>query len=233
MGRYVRRLIKPVLAVLALISASQAWGTAISLTGQLAPLDPNDVLFIVFSVSGATTVDMQSYGFGGSADAPGATNAAGTVIPSGGFDTYFSLFAGTGPSATFLSSNDDGSCPPGDATEACSDSSLDVPLGAGNYTLAVSAFDNFSFAENQPPGTLGDGFIGLGSYFSVSTLTDRTSNYAVDIVGEGVTFIESHRLSDQTPTVPEPNVAELLLISMGALIVSRYRKGASTTAGPA
>jgi hypothetical protein len=101
------------------------------------------------------------------------------VIGAGGFDPYVSLFSGSGAGATFLASNDDGSCPPGTLGDGlCGDSTLVTGvLPAGTYTLAVSAFLNMSFAENLGSGTLGDGFIGLGSYGTRSYL------YAVDIAG--------------------------------------------------
>jgi len=162
--------------------AAACYGDTISLTGSLDPNDANDVLLHVFSLGATSTLTIQSYGYGG------GTNAAGTVIPAGGFDTYVSLFRGTGASATFLASNDDGSCPPGNASPACHDSTLVMQLsGVGTYTLALSVFDNFSFAENFGSGTLGDGFIGLGDYFDTSSGTVRTSNYAVDISASGLT----------------------------------------------
>jgi hypothetical protein len=170
------------LAFAGALLAAVSYGDSVSLTGSLDPNDPNDVLLRVFSLSATSTLTIQSYGYGGTSAAPGGRNAAGTVIPAGGFDSYLSLFGGTGPAATFLASNDDGLCPPGHASPACHDSTLVMPsLGAGTYTLALSVFDNFSFAENFGSGTLGDGFIGLGDYFDASSGTVRTSNYAVDI----------------------------------------------------
>jgi len=35
-------------------------------------------------------------------------------------------------------------------------------LAAGTYEIAISAFENMSFAENLGSGTLADGFTGLG-----------------------------------------------------------------------
>lgn len=163
------------------------WGTlasaaSSSLVGQLDPNNPQDVLLHPFTLTAPGTVTIQSWGYGGSAGAPGGVNAAGAAIAGGGFDPYVSLFAGSGPSATFLASNDDGNCPPGAVADAlCGDSTLvTAVLPAGSYTLAVSAFLNMSFAENLGAGNLGDGFIGLGSYGT------RTSDYAVDISGATV-----------------------------------------------
>lgn len=77
----------------------------------------------------------------------------------GGVDPYFTLFSGTGGTATFLGSN---------FTEAFStggDFDLSFFLGAGDYTLAIGAFANMSFAENFGSGTLADGFTQLGGPF--------------------------------------------------------------------
>lgn len=195
-----------------------------SLTGALDPSDPNDVLRVPFTFAGGAFL-AQSYGFGGSGAAPGGTNAAGSVIAAGGFDPYFSLFEGTGASATFLASNDDGPCPPANGTVACRDSQLDLTgLAAGSYTLAVSVFDNFSFAENQGSGTLGDGFIGLGNYFDEDLLAFTTSAYAVDLSANGLVI---------TPTtpVPEPATWALLLaaLGVGGLVVGRRHGGPART----
>ena len=94
-------------SVLLLVAACALHAGTVSLTGSLDPNDPNDVFLYQFAIPSVSDLAFQSYGFGG------GTNAGGIVIPSGGFDAYLSVFAGTGPSATFLASNDDGTCPPG------------------------------------------------------------------------------------------------------------------------
>jgi len=195
--------------------------------GSLDPADANDALLIAFSLASDASVEMQSYGFGGSGSAPGGTNAAGDVIATGGFDTYFSLFGGVGNTATFLTSNDDGSCPPGDDTVACRDSRLSLNLTAGSYILAVSVFDNFSFAENLGGGTLGDGFIGLGSYFNLDIFAETTPDFAVDITADGLTLVEAHRLSDLAPptNVPEPGVLVLMAAAAIAGGLSQCQRG--------
>jgi hypothetical protein len=205
-------------ALLGMFLASSCYGDSVSLTGSLDPNDANDVLLFAFMLGGPSELTIQTYGYGGSGNAPGSTNAAGTVIPGGGFDPYVSLFVGSGPGATFLASNDDGSCPPGTGVSFfCPDSTLiQNSLPAGTYTLALSVFDNFSFAENLGTGTLGDGFIGLGDYFDQITGTLRTANYAVDILA-GTTL---------TPVAtPEPSgVALLGAVSIGALLLRRHRR---------
>jgi hypothetical protein len=162
---------------LLLAFSANTWGYALSLTGHLDPNNPQDVFLYTFTLTESTPVSIQTWGYGGTATAPGGTNAQRAVVPPGGFDPYVSVFSGSGPGATFLASNDDGKCPPGATlTGHCQDATLTlVALPAGTYTLALSAFANMSFAENYGSGTLGDGFIGLGSFDT------RTANFAVDI----------------------------------------------------
>jgi len=176
--RELRNVLRAMLVAASLAAASAPLAQT-SLVGALDPNNAQDVLLHVFTLSAPGSVSIQSWGYGGSSGAPGGTNAAGAVIGAGGFDPYVSLFSGSGAGATFLASNDDGSCPPGTLGDGlCGDSTLVTGvLPAGTYTLAVSAFLNMSFAENLGSGTLGDGFIGLGSYGTRSYL------YAVDIAG--------------------------------------------------
>jgi hypothetical protein len=198
-----------VLGLALLVGAIPGSANVISLTGSLNPSDSSDFFLFQFTASNHVTVLVQSYGFGG------GTNAASQVIPSGGFDTYLSLFSGIGPSATFLSSNDDGLCPPATADSGfCFDSRLvALSLPAGNYTLALTVSGNSSFAENQPSlYTLGDGFIGLQQpdYYDPSTDTFRTSNWALDIqTAEG----------SITPISDTPEPAGYVLASAGMIFI--------------
>jgi hypothetical protein len=162
-------------------AASISWQGALALSAGAA----NDTAKYKFSVSAASTVTIQSYGYGGSSGTRAGTNLAGIVIPAGGFDPYISVFVGTGPSATFLVSNDDSACiPPSVDGSLCPDSGLTLTLGPGTYTLVVEAFDNMSLAENLGNGTLGNGFTGLGNYDP-----SRTGNFAIDISGSFIDTI--------------------------------------------
>ena len=177
------RFLRPSTALAFIAAACASWScsAAISLTGTLDPANPQDVYLYTFTLAAPATLTIQSWGYGGTAAAPGGTNLAGAVIPPGGFDPYVSVFTGIGPTATFLVSNDDGACPPGSpAGGQCYDSALNVSLAAGSYTVAMTTFLNMSFAENYGSGTLGDGFIALGSFGNFG------NTYAFDIAGGGV-----------------------------------------------
>ncbi len=113
-----------------------------------------------FTVSTASSMEAVTFGYGG------GVNGAGTTIAQGGFEPYLSLFDSAG---NFLASAFFGTtCPPGANTNTdsgqCFDVSLDGGiLAAGSYQIAISAFENMSFAENSGAGTLADGFTGLGN----------------------------------------------------------------------
>ena len=173
--------VRNALAFVALASASWSCLADISLVGALDPTNPQDVYVYSFTLTTPATISIQSWGYGGTAAAPGGTNLKGAVIPPGGFDPYVSVFSGIGPAATFLASNDDGACPPGSpAVGQCYDSALQLNLPPGSYTVAMTSFLNMSFAENYGSGTLGDGFIALG------TFGDFSNAFAFDVAGGGV-----------------------------------------------
>ncbi len=208
------------LALTFLVTATCAPGQ--SLTGNIDPNNPNDVLLIAFTLSAPSGFNFQSFGYGGSGNAPGGKNAAGTMIAPGGFDPYVSLFSGVGPTATFVASNDDGACPPGTASGVfCPDSTLHIAsLPAGSYILAVSVFDNFSFAENLGTGTLSDLFIGLGNYYDPISNTVRTSAYAIDLAATGLQIGSVSTLDVVSPPVISKAFAPVKVTPGGTSAVS-------------
>ena len=126
--------------------------------------------------------------------ASGLVSIVSTGFAAGGVDPYFTLFRGTGATATVVDSN---------YTQAFStggDFSFSAVLAAGAYRIALGAFANLSFAENLGSGVLGDGFIGLG---------------VPDALGDS-----RYRLVVSAP-VPEPAAAWLLLAGMAALLLRR------------
>ncbi|HMH13358.1 MAG TPA: DVUA0089 family protein [Edaphobacter sp.] len=210
-----------VLSLFLLIPALASADT-LSFTGNLDPNNPNDVFLTSFNLVTTSDVHIQTWSYGGTSAAPGGTNAASMVIPAGGFDTYISLFQGSGPSATFLTSDDDGGCgPAAPGPTFCEDSRLDLTsLAAGDYTLALTLPFNYSFAENLGSGTLGDGFIGLqGDYYDSGSDEVRTSAYAVDI-----TRTPSGSSTPPTTVTPEPSSFVLLATGLAASLTSLRRR---------
>jgi hypothetical protein len=68
----------------------------IACTGTLST--PEDIFTETFTLATSAAITVQSYGFGG------GTNADGTMIAPGGFDSMVGLFSGTATAATILES---------------------------------------------------------------------------------------------------------------------------------
>jgi hypothetical protein len=117
---------------------------------------------------------------------------------AGGVDPYFSLFQGSGPTATFLGSNYD------QAFSTGGDFNLSYALAAGNYVVALGTSANMSFAENYGSGTFGDGFNSLGTPYSLG-------NYYYELA-----------VTTPDQAVPEPST--LLLIGAGLASLAAFRK---------
>jgi hypothetical protein len=152
-------------AVAGTISSCASVAQAISCTGTLDT--PEDVFLETFTLTGTESLEIQTYGFGG------GTNAAGTVIPSGGFDSMISLFSGPATDANVLTDNfgnpissaDTSSlfspgCPPaglvtvGSVAGNCGDNQIDIAsIGPGTYTLALTDANFVPLAVN--PGVAG------------------------------------------------------------------------------
>ncbi len=153
-----------------------------------------------FTVSSPSAVYAVTFGWGG------GTSGTGAVVPSGGLEPYLSLFDSGGH---FLASTYYGTyCPPGANSIGghCYDVQLDGgTLGPGSYQIALTAFENASYAE-YPGGVLADGFTGLGNLW-----TGENLNYAFDVV-----------LESETPeTVPEPGTALPFAAFATALLLAR------------
>jgi hypothetical protein len=157
------------------VSTCATLAEAISCTGTLDT--PEDVFLETFTLAGSSSITVQTYGFGG------GTNAAGTVIPAGGFDSLVALFSGLQTAATVLTdgvgnpiASADNSllysqgCPPagevtvGTVPGVCGDNTLTASLSAGTYTLLLTDANFIPLAVNPS--------IVLGPY----DLTDTTSN---------------------------------------------------------
>ena len=165
------------------LTTQPAWADSFSYTGILAT--PTDVFSQSFSLSGASIVTIQTYGFGG------GTNAAGTVIAPGGFDPLIALFSGIATSATILTDSGGNpivsadnlslftpGCPPaglvtvGTVAGVCGDDTLTASLAAGTYTLLLTDANFVPIPVN--PGSS-----------SAFDLTDNTSDNYGSSTGNG------------------------------------------------
>jgi len=192
--------IRQSLAVLALAAAAATASAATStLSGNLG--DPgngalvgSDLGLPDFTDANAIADNVALYTF--TVYATGTVTITSTGFAGGGVDPYFTLFTGSGPTATFLDSNN------AQATTTGGDFTWTGSLGAGTYEIALGSFENLSFAENLGSGTLGDGFIFLGDPNSLGS-----GAYALAV----------------TASVPEPTTAWLLGVGMAALAVRGLR----------
>jgi hypothetical protein len=218
---------------LAIVSASLAattlWAGTVSEMGTFST--PEDTFLITLTLPTGGNVTLQTYGFGG------GTNAAGALIPSGGFDPFVGLFAGTGPTALFLNGDSDvlsnytPGCPPagtvtvGSVAGQCGD--VDLPftgLSAGTYTVLLTDGANVPNAVFETSGVLGDGFTDLsgGVFQTCADLNDCNSdngNWALDITAP----------NGSTTATPEPRVMGMTGIAFVLIILARLLKALITT----
>jgi hypothetical protein len=200
----------------------------ISCTGSLDT--PEDSFLKSFTVpeGGSLAVTIQTVGFGG------GTNATGTVISPGGFDSLVALFSS--PLETILTASGNpiasvpgstqffSGCPPAGTvsiggTATCGDNKLTTILAPGTYTLLLSDADYVPFAVSPGPpisSFLSDGFgdLSAGVFQTCTnsgTCISDDGNFAVDISGIPA-------------TVPEPSALVLLTCSLGAIVYVYKRR---------
>ena len=199
------------LAILvAAFAALPAHAASFSFTGSFNADD--DVQLFSFTLGSSSTVTLTTLSYAG------GLSSAGPLIAPGGFDGILSLFDATG---ALLSQNDD-TAPPDVGVDPVTgqsyDAFLQLLLGPGDYTVALTQFDNFVLA-----GNLANGFTYTGSptftsifgcsngAFCDSTVANRTSAWAVDIR-------QVDQASAATSAVPEP--ASVVLLGIGLVLAA-------------
>ncbi len=200
----------------ALLAAGCAFADTVSYTGTLN--SPEDTWETDATLSSAGTLTLQTWGFGG------GTNAAGTVIPSGGFDPFVGVFNSAG---NMIQGTSDGlsnytsfsGCPPaglvtiGSVPDNCGDITMSLALAAGTYTILLSDAEYIPNAIFDSPsyGNLSEGFTDFtgGAFQTCADLNDcnnDTANWALDV-------------TTPTSVTPTPEPGSLAVCGLGLMAI--------------
>lgn len=213
--------------VISCVSGASCTTTAAGISGTGTFAIPEDVFLESFTLAASTTVTVQTYGFGG------GTNAAGSVIPPGGFDSLVALFSGPPTSASILMSGGNSiasapgttqffpGCPPaGNVTIGtelvCADNTLTATLAAGSYTLLLSDAGYQPIAFNPGDSSPQD-LTSANSYTDLTAGVFQTCNDQGDCITPNGNFAVDLLFAAAGP-VPEPGSLLLLGSGLAALI---------------
>jgi hypothetical protein len=195
---------------------------------------------------------VQTYGFGG------ATNAAGTAISPGGFDSLVALFSGARTAATILerggnplASADNLSlyssgCPPagaiavGSVSGVCGDNRLSARLSAGTYTLLLTDANFIALAVNPNvflgPYDLTDttsnrygSSTGTGAYADLTGGAFQTCVTLTDCNTDSGNFAVDILAASGPPPLPVPEPGTLALVGSGLALLAGRRRWARET----
>ena len=170
--------------------------------------DRDDIALFTFTLDTDSSVTLRTYSYAGGQD------AAGDIIPAGGFDPALAIFDEDAPQ--FLITMDDAMhCDDLNAdpvTGLCLDSELaDISLPAGTYLVSLTQSDHLpvgpTFADGFSPGTV----FGPGEFVDFTGAV-RTGNWELDILGVS-----------SAAEVPEPGTAALVAAVLVVLFRTRRR----------
>ncbi len=214
-SRFAAKAASLSLAVLCAVGvASSAQAAPVSHTGAFT--NDNDlVIFAPLNITSVTGGSISARTFSHS----GGTNAAGDISASGGFAPVLALFDSTG-FEVFRNIGSFNSPTPGCGV-FCWDAFLSITVNApGSFTLVLSQDDNLP--DNFDP-VIQNRYTQAGnaSYFGGFNSPyegQRTANWALDI------DVINNPLAPAA--VPEPAGVALVAAAMGALVLTRRRRGA-------
>lgn len=200
--------------VLLVSTVSLASAASFSFSGAFGA--DNSVQLFGVTLQTDSTVVFRTYSYAG-----GITQS-GTVVPRGGFDPFLSVFDSAGH---LIYQNDDGllNVSPDPVTGQYWDSYIRATLPAGNYTVALTQYDNYA-----PGPNLSDGFIeGPKTNFTAAygcsnqSFCDKSGANRNALWYADVTGVTS---AAEVSNVPEPSVPALLAAGLTCLGVLRRRR---------
>ena len=226
----------PALALLAGLSTGPAHAGTIFFAGTF--VSPEAPVEFQLTLSTATVIHMQTYGFGG-----GLTSTGVTVDP-GGTDPFLAIFSGTGDGATILNSgvNTYGTsidvsnydnplflgCPAANTenvngTAVCGDVSMTPPvLAAGTYTIVISdgQFQANAIFDN---GTLGEGFSDFTGGMFCNVVVDASNDACPNNSGAwGLQFTSGSDARLNISELPEPASSWMAGLALLGLAAANY-----------